>query len=137
MVELSAGQAHINMRLFRPAPLARLGDHLQATAEIETLLQEGSVQGLNLYTFAYAYALSSSAAANDARLPPSERTKLADKYGQRSVEMLSKARATGYFQNPGRLARMKEDDDLDAIRDRADFKKLLADLDAEKAKEGK
>ena len=137
MVELSAGQSHISMRLFRPAPLARLGDHLQATAEIETLLKEGSVQGLNLYTFAYAYSLSSSAAANDARLPPAERNKLADKYGRRSVELLSKARATGYFQNPGRLAHMKEDDDLDAIRDRADFKKLLVDVDAEKAKESK
>ncbi len=137
MVELSAGQSHINMRLFRPAPLARLGDYLQATAEIETLLKEGSVQALNLYTFAYVYSLSSSAAANDARLPQTERNKLADKYGRRSVELLSKARATGYFQNPGRLAHMKEDDDLDAIRDRADFKKLLADVEAEKAKESK
>ncbi len=137
MVELSAGQSHINMRLFRPAPLARLGEHLQASAEIETLLKEGSVQGMNLYTFAYAYALSSAAAANDVRLSPADRNKLADKYGRRSVELLSQARATGYFQNPARLAHMKEDDDLDAIRDRADFKKLLADLGADKSKESK
>jgi tetratricopeptide (TPR) repeat protein len=128
MIELSAGQHHINMRLFRPPPLARLGEHAQAAAEVETLLAEGRVQALNLYTFAYVYSLCSSAAANDARLPPAERGKLADKYGARAVELLRKAQAAGYFQDPGRLAHMKEDEDLDAIRSRPDFQRLLVEL---------
>jgi serine/threonine protein kinase/Flp pilus assembly protein TadD len=129
MIELSAGQSHINMRLYRPPPLARLGEHVQAAAEVETLLAEGHAQGLNLYTFAYVYSLCSSAAAKDGRLPPAERERLADKYGGRAVELLRKAQNAGYFQDPGRLAHMKEDEDLDAIRSRPDFQRLLIDLE--------
>ncbi|HEV3080180.1 MAG TPA: hypothetical protein VGY66_10390 [Gemmataceae bacterium] len=129
MRELSAGQPHINMRLYRPSPLAHLGEHAQATAEMATLLAEGQVQPLNLYTFAYIYARCAAGVAKDARLPPVERQKLADKYGSRAVELLRKAQAAGYFKNPERLARMKTNDDLDAIRARSDFQKLLLELD--------
>ena len=128
MIELSAGHPHINMRLCRPPPLARLGEHVQATTEVETLLAEGHVQTMNLFTFSYVYALCSAAAANDDRLPPAEREKLADKYGGRAVELLRKAQAAGYFAGPGRLARMKESKDLDPIRSRPDFQRLLMEL---------
>ena len=132
MLELSAGQPHINMRLYRPSPLAHLGEHAQATAEMESLLAEDKVQPLNLYVFAYIYARCAAAVAKDARLPPVEREKLADKYGSRAVELLRKAQATGYFKAPDRLTRMKENQDLDTIRGRADFQKLLVDLDEQK-----
>jgi eukaryotic-like serine/threonine-protein kinase len=128
-IVLSAGRSHINMRLYRPPALARLGEHVPATAEAETLLAEGKVQGSNLYTFAYVHSLSSAAAAIDARLAPAERAKLSDKYAGRSVELLRKAQATGYFQSTDRLARMKENKDLDAIRSRADFQALLVELE--------
>jgi len=129
MIELSADQPHINMRLYRPSPLARLGEHVQATTEIEALVAEGHVQGLNLYTFAYVHSLCSTAVAIDARLSPAERVKLADKYGSRAVELLRKAQSAGYFQAPDRLARMKESKDLDAIRSRPDFQGLLVELE--------
>jgi tetratricopeptide (TPR) repeat protein len=133
-LELSAGQPHITLRLYRPSPLAHLGEHAQATAEMETLLAEGQVQPLNLYTFAYIYARCSAGVAKDARLPPVERQKLADKYGSRAVELLRKAQAASYFKNPDRLARMKTNDDLDAIRARSDFQKLLVELEAQMKK---
>jgi tetratricopeptide (TPR) repeat protein len=129
IVELSTGQFHINMRLYRPFPLARLGDHVQATAEIKALLAEGHSQGLNLYNFACVHSLCSAAAANDARLPPGEREKLADRYGRRAVELLRQAAAAGYFREPDRLARLKEVDDLDAVRTRPDFASLLDELE--------
>jgi serine/threonine protein kinase len=129
MIELSAGQPHINMRLYRPSPLAHLGEHIQATAEIETLLAEGHAQPLNLYIFSYVYARCSATAATDARLPPAEREKLADKYGSRAVELLREAQAAGYFRSPGRLARMKENEDFDPIRSRPDFQRLLVELE--------
>jgi tetratricopeptide (TPR) repeat protein len=135
IIELSAGQPHINMRLHRPSPLTRLGEHVQATAEIETLLVEGHVQGRNLYMFAYLHSLCSAAAANDASLSPAEQVNLADQYGGRAVELLRKAEAAGYFQDPGRLAHMKEDKDLNAIRSRPDFQSLLADLEGRQKKE--
>lgn len=128
-IVLSAGQSHINMRLYRPPALARVGDHAQAAAEVETLLADGHVQGSNLYTFAYVYSICSAAAVNDARLVPAEREKLADEYGRHAVELLRKAQAAGYFQDPDRLGRMKLNKDLDAIRSRPDFQGVLAGLE--------
>ena len=97
---------------------------------METLLAEGHTQALNLHTFAWVYAICSAAAANDARLPAAERQKLADQYGRRAVELLRRAQAAGYFRDAGRLARMKQNKDLNAIRDRDDFKRLVAELEA-------
>ena len=130
LLELSAGQADINMRLYRPSPLAHLGEHVQAAAEMETLLTEGKVQPVNLYDFGYAYARCSAAAVNDARLPPAEREPLAERYGRRSVELLRQAQAAGYFRDPARLARMNENKDFDPVRGREDFKGLVAELEA-------
>jgi hypothetical protein len=45
------------------------------------------------------------------------------------VELLRKAQAAGYFQDPGRLARMKDEKDFGPIRSRPDFQKLLVELE--------
>jgi eukaryotic-like serine/threonine-protein kinase len=129
-IELSEGKPLINMRLYRPNPLARLGEHLQAAKEMETLLAEGHTQALNIHTFSWVYAICSAAAANDARLPAAEREKLADQYGRRAVELLRRAQAAGYYRDAGRLAQMKQNKDLDTIRNRDDFKRLMAELEA-------
>src|SRR5262249_52940347 len=102
-LELSAGQADINLRLYRPPLLADLGEHVQSATEMETLLAEGKVQPVNLYVFAYTYARCSAAAGKDAPLPPAEREKLADQYGRRAVELLRQAQTAGYFRDPDRL----------------------------------
>jgi tetratricopeptide (TPR) repeat protein len=128
-IELSEGQPRMEMQLDRPHPLARLGEHVQAAKEMETLLAEGHTQALNLHTFSWVYALCSAAAANDSRLPTAEREKLAERYGRRAVELLREAQAVGYFQDPGRLADMKDNKDFDPIRSRPDFQKLRAELD--------
>src|SRR5262249_36489885 len=130
-LELSAGQADINLRLYRPPLLADLGEHVQAATEMEALLAEGKVQPVNLYVFAYTYARCSAAAAKDTPLPPAEQEKLADRYGGRVVELLRQAQTAGYFRDPDRLARMKEQKDFDAVRGREDFKTLLTDLTAQ------
>jgi serine/threonine protein kinase/Flp pilus assembly protein TadD len=129
-LELSAGQSDITMRLWRPSCLAHLGDHVQAATEMETLLTEGRAQPVNLFQFGCYYALCSAAVAQDARLPSAERAKLADQYGRRGVELLRRAQAGGYFRDPARLTRMRENKDLDAARERQDFKTFLAELEA-------
>jgi eukaryotic-like serine/threonine-protein kinase len=130
LLELSADQPEIRMRLYRPSSLAYLGEHVRATTEMETLLAEGQAQPLDLYNFSYIYSRCSAVAAKDARLLSAEREKLADQYGRRAVELLRRAQAAGYFRDAGRLARMKQNKDLDAIRDRDDFKRLVAELEA-------
>jgi serine/threonine protein kinase/tetratricopeptide (TPR) repeat protein len=62
--------------------------------------------------------------------PGADATRLAKEEGDRAMAWLTKAVAAGYTD----AAHMKQDKDLDALRDRDDFKKLLAELEA-KAKE--
>ena len=131
LLDLSANQPNITMRLFRPSALAHLGEHVQAAAEMETLLAEGKVPPLNLYIFSYVHARCVGAVAKDARLSPAEQERLADRYGVRSVELLKKAQAAGYFNDQARLARMKANEDFNPIRAREDFKKLLVELEKE------
>jgi hypothetical protein len=126
-IEISNDQTHINMRLFRVPTLARLGEHVQATAEAETLLSAGQVPGPNLYMFAYVHSLCAAAAAEDARLSPTDREILVEKYGRRAVELLRKAQAAGQLKSADRL---KTDENLNAIRSRPDFQALLTEVDA-------
>lgn len=136
-VEISEGQPHISMRLYRPFVLVHLAEHARAAAEVEALLAEGHGHGRNLFLFACAHSLCSAVAAADARLPLPAREKLADKYGGRAVELLRKARAVGYFQDPGHLTRLKESKHLKRVSSRSDFQGLLAELEALKDPGGK
>ena len=52
--------------------------------------------------------------------------KLQDQYAIRAVEALRKAVAKGYKN----VARMKNETDLDLLRKREDFQKLMAELEA-------
>jgi hypothetical protein len=119
------------MRLYRPPVFARLGDHVRATKEANALVVEGHCQGINLYNFAYVHSLSAAAATHHKHLSQAERNRLAETYASRAVELLKMAKAADYFRPPEQLAHLKEDSDLNAIRDRLDFRKLLAELTAE------
>ena len=131
VLEISDGQPHINMRLYRPFAHLRLGEHAAATAESETVLAEGHAQPPNLHRFASIHSLASAAAAKDARLAPDVRAKLADQYGGRAVELLQMARAAGHYRKPSQLTDLKEHKDFDAIRSRSDFQMLLGELEKE------
>jgi serine/threonine protein kinase len=133
VVELTEGQPDIRMRIYRPASLARLGEHAQATSEVETLLSQGHVQGSYLSIFAGVNSLSAGAAANDNRLAPHERARLADQYGGRAVELLRKAQAAGLFQDPGQLARLTKPE-FDSISSRPDFRGFVDEVEKKASK---
>jgi hypothetical protein len=63
-------------------------------------------------------------------LPRAEWERLAEQYGARAVELLARARACGHFRDPERLASLQSDEELNSIRSRPDFQKLLAELEA-------
>ena len=44
--------------------------------------------------------------------------------------MLGKARKAGYFKEATDVEHLKKDSDLDSLRSRDDYKKLVADLEA-------
>jgi hypothetical protein len=97
--------------------IARLlsGDVAKAVADVVELSNIPGASPDNLYNFAVVYAIASGKFA-DRKL----------EYANRAMELLQKAVETGFRE----AAHMKKNTNLDSLRDRKDFKKLMADLEA-------
>jgi hypothetical protein len=110
--------------------VAHSGDHAQAAAAAGELAGGPRVPGAILYDLACAFALCTAAARQDVKLPEAERTKVAETYAGRAVELLMRAQESGLFKDPAQVANVQIDPDLDALRPRNDFKKFLDSLGA-------
>jgi serine/threonine-protein kinase len=121
-IELDTGTYRDKYRLSRADTLARLGDHARATAEAGELARGKNVSGGTFYDLACIFSLSSAAARSD---PGS-----AGEYAARAVELLTEAHKKGYFKEAGRVEHLQKDADLDPLRGREDYRKLLAELGA-------
>jgi tetratricopeptide (TPR) repeat protein len=119
------------IREWRAVVLARLGRYGEALQEMVPRSQ--AARGDSLYHIACVYSLSSAAVRKDTRLPEAERGKLAEQYVGRALALLTRGHTAGYFQDPAQLDHLRKDTDLDPLRSRPDFQKLLREL-AEKAK---
>jgi hypothetical protein len=105
--------------------LARKEKQPAKGAAAASLLADNARGAGDLYNAACGYALC---------VPLADKPDMKEKYAARSVELLRKAVAKGYKD----AAQMKKNPDLDALRQRDDFKKFLADLEAAaKSKERK
>lgn len=114
-IELSPGPEQPNHRVGRANSRLQAGQVAGAVAEVEELTKASKCSADEWYNFACFYAVASG--------------KVADKkqeYADRAMELLQKAVATGWRN----AAHMAKDTDLDALRDRADFQKLTAALEA-------
>jgi serine/threonine protein kinase/tetratricopeptide (TPR) repeat protein len=107
--------------------LARLGGHARAAQAADALVGGGSFPSETLYNSACVYALSSAAVSKDDKVAEPERRWKAEHYSARAVGLLRDAAAKGYKD----VAHMKQDTDLEPLRDREDFKKLLHELEAQ------
>ena len=93
----------------------RSGQVSEAVAEVAKLRNLPGWNAIQLYYFACVYSVASG--------------KVSDKkaeYADAAMELLQKAVKAGFKE----AAHMKQHEDLDPLRDRDDFKKLLADLEA-------
>jgi serine/threonine-protein kinase len=123
-MRLANQQYGTELQLGRAVTLARAGDHALATAQASELAKGRSFGSDTLYQLARVYSLASAAARQDTQLPLSERGQLAEGYAAHAVKLLHKVRASDLGKVPagrGDLA----DKDLDPLRSRSDFKKLL------------
>jgi serine/threonine protein kinase/tetratricopeptide (TPR) repeat protein len=117
----------LDLRFRRAVSLARAGEHAKAVAEANALAAAKDVDSGTLYNLACVYAAASSA-IKDANTPGAGATRLADTYSARAVELLQLAVAKGYKD----AALMQAEKELDALRDREDFKRLVTKLEAKK-----
>ncbi len=103
-------------RMQRALSLARAGQHARAVAEANHLAQNKAEDGGSLYSLACICSLASGAVKDDAQLN--------GQYAARAVELLRQALGKGFND----LELLKKNKDLDPLRSRQDFKKLLGEL---------
>jgi len=135
---LANGPQRNGLRLTRAGVLARLGKHAEAVSEAEEVVEavrHGDAQqpadratGGTLYDAACVHALASAGVRRNTSLTPSEREERAEALAHRAVELLMLARDTDFFAAPGVINHMKADTDLDSLRSRPEYKKLLDTL---------
>ena len=97
----------------------RAGLVTEAVAEVTELMKLSNWNAGQLYNFACVHAVASG--------------KISDKkkeYAELAIQLLKKTVEAGYQDT----TQLKRDTDLDPLRDRDDFKKLLADLEEQSRK---
>jgi hypothetical protein len=110
------------MRAARAGSRLRAGQVAEAVAEVAELTKTGVAdslvssigRGRNAYSFACFYSIASS------KVPDKQR-----EYADRAMELLHQAVQAGYNS----AVHMKQDSDLDSLREREDFQKLVAELE--------
>jgi tetratricopeptide (TPR) repeat protein len=114
VIALSPPAQQPQVHLRRATSRLQAGMVAEAVAEVAELTKTPFSPAPAWYDFACVYSVASG--------------KIADKkaeYGDRAMELLQKAVQAGYQG----AAQLQKDTDLDPLRDRADFKALLADLE--------
>jgi tetratricopeptide (TPR) repeat protein len=119
-IEVSPPEDKPSLRARRATSRLRAGQVAEAVAEVEDLTNHSDWNAVQWYNFARVYAVASS------KIPDKKQP-----YADRAAELLQKAVKAG-FKNAGDV---KKNTDLDPLRDRDDFKKLLADLEKPAEKE--
>lgn len=125
--------ASARQRLYR---LARQGKHQEAVAEASALAQVPDLPGEALYDAACVHSIAAKA----------EKGGIArEEHYARAVALLRRAFAAGFAKDPiqaqsglgpNPLEHMRKDQDLEPLRQREDYQKLLADLAQAPATEG-
>jgi tetratricopeptide (TPR) repeat protein len=121
-IELSEEPDQPAIRLERALTLARLGDHARAVSETDDLTRSAEMSGAALYDAACVCGLSATAAK--------EHSEVQEQYALKALALLRRAQSAGFFEDREAVEHLQRDDDLAALRDREDFKKLVIDLEA-------
>jgi serine/threonine-protein kinase len=116
------------MKLGRASSLARGGDHAAAAESLEAMFAGRTPPSLLLYDTACVNALCSRAAAQDESLPPDERTRRAEAFARAAMDLLGRARASGFFRDPRQRANFAVDPDFEPLRGREEFDSLAAEI---------
>jgi hypothetical protein len=110
--------------------LASAGDYARATAEADALAADGKAVEEGAWGLAITYARSLRAVRAESGLRADQRDGLAGRYALRAMVILQKLRREGYFKDAGHAKALRTDKDLNALRGRDDFQRLLSEVPA-------
>lgn len=120
-IELAEGPLPHELRWPCAVCLARAGEHARAMAEANALIEEKDESGPTLYAAACVFALAAASVKDD--------TKLCEQHAGRAVTLLRQAQQAGCFKEQAKVAHLKKDSDLRALRGRPDYQALLKELE--------
>ncbi len=127
-IELTTEPGRDGIRIYRAGTLARMGEHVKAAEVARSLTSAEKTPAAMIYNSACVYALCSTWATRHAALPTPEREKLAEDYALLALKQLHRAQAAGFLKSRLLQDHLREDADLDSLRQRQDFKKLLEEV---------
>jgi len=126
------------VQVMHAGALAMSGEFRQAAAELESLQADvsartsgWSVLGMTIFNSACTYCACAIAARKSSAVPSIEGQKLADQYLDRALAALGKAKTMRVFESAQGINLLKTDNSLDPLRPRDDFRKFLAQVEAE------
>jgi serine/threonine protein kinase len=125
-----------DLRSLRAATVAGLGQHARAAEEVRDLIDNKDTPAGVLYNLACMFATCAAVAKKDSGLPEAERDRLAEQYAAQGVDTLARAEVAEYFREPKAIANLNTDVDLDPLRLRPDFQKLLQRIESKKVPKG-
>jgi tetratricopeptide (TPR) repeat protein len=105
VITLASGPGQLNYRFRRAQARIKAGDSTQAAADADSLAAEPSCPADMLYNCACVFALTGRA--------------------EKAIFLLNKLRVGGYFDKAETLKNLHTDKDLDSLRRRDDFAKLI------------
>jgi formylglycine-generating enzyme required for sulfatase activity/tRNA A-37 threonylcarbamoyl transferase component Bud32 len=118
-VELDGGE-NLLIRVGYAESLARAGDHVAAAAEARQLSENRQLTGDNVYVLARALSISAAAVARDD-------ASLSETYAVEAVNLLRRTQRAGWITDAPRLRGLSQDPNLSCLRERDDFRKLVAE----------
>jgi tetratricopeptide (TPR) repeat protein len=117
-IDLDPGLSRAALRAQRALSLARAGDAERATAAADELARTPAQQGSgSAYDAACVFAVLSGVLTDATQK---------EHHARRAVELLTQARDRGFFQEPAKRAWLQKNPELEPLRSRNDFQKLLA-----------
>jgi serine/threonine-protein kinase len=132
---LKTNAQHVNYRRFYrnsldslSISLLGLSDHAAAAVTARKLVELDFEPSGDRYDAACIFSRCVPLAEKDTRLSEARRKELVKTYADQAMDLLREAVAKGYKD----AAHAKKDTDLDPIRNREDFKKLIGELEAKK-----
>jgi tetratricopeptide (TPR) repeat protein len=117
-IELDDGQNAVLLRTKRASTLLNLKDHVRAAADAQAIVESTASTGEELFQAASVFAWCMRLADDDS--PEVE------SYADRAIAALRKAAASGLDN----AARLESSTDLEPLRSREEFRKLIAELEA-------
>jgi len=121
--EFSRPVFHLRRALAR----ARIGNHVLAKQDADSVIKDIQGNGPYLYHAARVYALAAAAARNDVALSPDSRGEHMRSYGNQAMVKLRAARDAGFFSNRTQIEAFRDDADFASLRDRDDYREFLPD----------